>query len=144
MAGSVAIARVPRDINKVREAEIVLTLTCVTDSSAGTLPDTVLAGLGGYLLTEMQPIPGRTPITGIPSIIIDDANGAEIFDSDQIPVDYDQPISGLSGSPAGHYPRMNDVMTLKWVDPNDHATSKNMGDSKDFTLIMRFAQQGRR
>ena len=144
MAGSVAIARVPRDINGVREAELVITFTCVTDSSAGTLPDTELQGLGGYILTELQPIPGETPITGVPSIIIDDANGAEVFDSDQIPVDYDQPISGSSGSPAGHYPRMNDVMTMKWVNPVNHAASMNMGNSKQLTVVMRLEQQGRR
>ena len=137
MAGSVSIARVPRDKGVLREAFITLTLTCVTDSSAGTLPDTTLGNLGGYKLVEVQPIPGATPITTVFALVMDDADGAEVFDSGQVELTDNQPISGEGGSPASHYPRLSEGMVLRWVDPTDHSTDADMDNSKNLTLVLR-------
>jgi len=136
MPGTVAIRRVPRDINKVREAELVITFTCVSDSSAGTLPDTTLQGLGEFNLVYIQPVPGATPATGTFSVIIDDADGAEIFDSDEFEVGDTRPVSGESGSPTGNKPSLTDEMTLKVANPINHQAQANIGNSKQLVIIM--------
>ena len=58
MAGSIVPNRKPRNIGGVRNKEVLVILTCVSDSEAGgTIPDIILENLGEYALDEVQPIP---------------------------------------------------------------------------------------
>lgn len=136
MPGSVAIVRTSKDISKIRQKEVLITLTCVSDSSVGTIPNTALAGLGEYELVSIQPIPGSTPPDASFSVVINDANGAEIFDSDEFEVGDDQPVSGKSGSPTGEIPSLTDEMTLMIAKPIYHHLQADIGDSKDLIIIM--------
>ncbi len=139
MAGSIVITRTPRDINGVREAEVLIKLECTSDAAAGgTIPDQVLAGLGEYALDELLPVPNATVITAAFSAIIIGDNGEEIYDSESIGVSDDAPLDGPTGSATSHPARMDNAPTIKFVQPGSHGVSQNVGSSKKIDLILRF------
>jgi hypothetical protein len=139
MAGSsVTVSRTTRDIAGTRKKEANIALVCVSDNANGTVPNQTLLGLGDYVLTEVKPTPhGVTPPTAAFSLIIVDADGSEIFDSGNIAVGATDIIGGQAGHPAGHYPRMEDSVTVKLVTTADHSVAANLGNTKTVTFDLR-------
>ncbi len=147
MPGTVVITRTSRHIgphqnvdgNKAKE--VILSLLCTSDSADGTIPDTDINGMGDYVLDELQPIPNATVITGSPSVILEDANGMEIYDSLIIAPTDNSVLAGLTGSPSSKSPRCDDDMSIQFVQPGSHTTSQDVGNSKIITFELRFLQK---
>lgn len=136
MPGSVVITSKSKDIGQVFRKEVIKTFTYVSDSSDGTCPNQKLFNMGEYELISIQPIPGSTPPDASFSVVIKDANDAEIFDSDEFEVGDNQPVSGKSGSPTSEIPSLTDEMTLMIAKPIYHSLQADIGDDKDLIIIM--------
>ncbi len=140
MGGSVAFTRKNRIIGGIKNKEVLITLACISDSAAGgTIPDIDLEGLGEHALDEVQPIPdpGADDITAAFDFIIVDADGSEVYDA-AITVADKTRLDGPTGSPTSHPARMDDTMTVKFVQPGDHSTSQDVGSSKKIVMKLRF------
>lgn len=137
MAGSsVTVTRISRDIGGIRKKEVVLTLACVSDDTNGTIPEQALLGLSEYVIKTIRPIPSGTPVTSTFEIRIEDANDKALFLSGTIAVDNSDVIGGHAGSTAGDYPRMDAASAFKIVDPSDHSTIHDVGNSKQLSVII--------
>ena len=149
MAGSsITVSRSNKEIKGDLKKEVILTITCASDDANGTVPNLTLNGMSDYVLAELKPIPdGATPPTAAFSAIIEDSDGAEVFDSGNIvtvaadPIAAKQPIGGHTGHPAGMYPRMEDGMVFKLVTTADHAVAANLGNSKDIVFKARLERK---
>lgn len=141
MAGSsVTVTRTSKDVGHVKNAEVVISLACVSDDTNGLIPNQTFAGLKDYVLTEVQPIPdGVAPLTSAFEIRFEDANGEAVFLSASIAVDSKAPIGGHTT--LGWYPRIDDSNTFKIVDPADHTSTISVGNSKEMDVILRFEKK---
>lgn len=130
MAGSsVTPTRTSRDIDGIRSKEVTISLALVSDDTNGLVPSQALTGLGDYVLTEAKPIPDAVaPFTAAFEVLIEDVNGADLFRSGSIAVDSYAPIGGHEY--LGYYPRIDASATFKLVDPADHTSTINVGNSK--------------
>jgi hypothetical protein len=144
MAGSVTQTRQSNArIVKSIPTEVIVTLVCVSDSSTGLVPSTTLTGLGEYVLTEAWPVPhASTPFTSAFEFSLEDTTTAvNLFLSGSVAVDSLDIIAGNAGTETGGYPRPNTSMTFKIVDPSDHASTLDVGNSKTHTIQLRFESQ---
>lgn len=140
MAGTITPVRSSNFNGTARE--VILTLTCLSDAAAGTIPDYVFRGMQEFVLVQLKPTPhATTPITAAFEAIMVDADGSEVFESGEIATTDTDIIGGNAGHPAGHYPRMDSVMTLKFVTHADHTVAANVGNSKIITLQARFEKK---
>lgn len=140
MAGTVTTTKTVNKINADYSGEIIIDMACVSDSATGLVPDTSLTGLNEYVLTRIKPVPdGSVPFTAAYEVRIEDADGAPAFLSGSIATTGENPILGVD--PAGGYPIMDSTMTLKFVDPADHTSTINVGNSKELVLRLRFEKR---
>jgi hypothetical protein len=136
MAGSsVTVTRTTQDIAGVREKEVVLDFACVSDDTTGLIPEQALTGLSKYIIKTARPIPQATPVTSAFEIRIEDENDKPLFLSGSIAVDNDDIIGGHAGCLSGDFPRLDSASAFKIVDPSDHTTILDVGNSKE--LIVR-------
>jgi hypothetical protein len=144
MAGTVTQTRETNSkIVKGIPTEVIVTLVCVSDSSNGLVPSEALTGLGEYVLTEAWPVPhASTPFTSAFEFSLEDATTAvNLFLSGSVAVDSLDIIAGNAGTTTGGYPRPNANMTFKIVDPADHTSTLNVGNSKTHTIQLRFESE---
>jgi len=122
--------------------EIIVTLACTSDASAGTIPDTNLTGLEKYELKEVVNI---NPASAQPStaylIAIEDADGLRMFTS---PTSRSVTASAAE-STGGHetlgwYPRVDGTITVKFRTAADDGAA-DVGNSKTLTVRLRFERK---
>lgn len=145
MAGSSVTQTRTTNKNKVKgpPTEIIVTLVCVSDSATGLVPSEVIAGLDEYVLTEVWPIAhATTPFTSAFEVRLEDTTtGGRIYLSGSVAVDSKEALAGNAGANQGQIPRAPASMTMKIVDPADHTTPLNVGNTKTHTIKMRFEAQ---
>ena len=141
MAGALTTpTRTSKDIGGVRNAEVHISLACLSDDTNGLVPNQTLTGLGDHVLKDVSPVPDATaPFTAAYEVKIVDENGATIFLSGSIAVDSKAPIGGEAT--LGWYPRMGSSATFSLVDPSDHTSTINVGNEKEVVLNFLFEKK---
>ncbi len=139
MAGSVVQTRTTNP-DKIK-TERIITLACTSDASDGTIPDTTLAGLTSYALTEVLTTPagGATAPETAYRVQVVDANGAQIFLSGSA-----RSLSAAereSGhNTLGYFPSVDNTLTAKIVATGSLAAA-NIGNSNVITVTLRFVKR---
>jgi hypothetical protein len=125
-----------------------VTLACVSDSSAGTVPDQALgssqglSGLVNYNLIEVITNPDSVaPPTTAYRVKIVEASGRKIFIGSARAVG----ASAISESQGGHeylgyYPPIESALTVSIIaDDGDTEAAANVGNSKIFSVVLKFS-----
>jgi len=140
MAGTVTVTRTSNFGGMAREA--IVSLACVSDSSAGTIPNQNINIGADWELREVINInpASAQPTTGY-RIKIVDPNGLKIFFSS---TDRSTTASAVEAN-GGHeyigwYPRIDGQITVSFRDTGD-ASAANVGNSKTFTVKLRFVKK---
>lgn len=146
MAGSSVTKTITSNYRKVkgeRPTEVYVSFLCVSDDSTGLVPSSNIKNFDEYVLTQVVPTPHAvTPFTSAFEVRIEDAvTGGRLFLSGSIAVDSKEMIGGHAGSNDGNYPRMPSSATFKIVDPSDHTSTLNVGNTKTHTIGLRFEKQ---
>ena len=143
MAGAAcSITRSTRQIGGSRKKEVLLWLEFTSDDTTGLCPAQDLLNLNNYVVTEVTPYPDAVaPPTAAYEVRIEDSNDVQAFLSGSIAVDGVDPIGAHVGTTTGNYPRMDAEMVIKIVDPADHATLLNIGNSKTTTILLRLEEK---
>ena len=137
MAGTVVQTRTTNP-GKVK-IERIVTLTCVSDASDGTTPDTTMAGLAGYELREVITTPGTAPPTTAYRVYITSANSGRMFlGSDRSAAGAEERQSGHED--LGYYPAVDGTITLR-VAATANTNAANIGNSKNLVITLRFAKR---
>jgi hypothetical protein len=140
MAGSsVTVTRASNFKGLARE--ILISLACVSDDGAGTIPDQDIAGLDEWELKEVQSI---NPASAQPStaykIKIEDADaGVLLITTDRSVVASAKEFVG-GHETLGWYPRIDGTITVKFRTSADDGAG-NLGNSKTVTLKLRFEKK---
>jgi len=137
MAGTVVQTRTTNP-GKVK-IERIVTLTCVSDSANGTIPDTALAGLSGLELREIITTPGAAPPTTAYRIYITSANAGRMFlGSDRSAAGAEERQSGHED--LGYYPAVDNTLTVR-IAATANTNAANVGNSKNLVVKLRFAKR---
>lgn len=139
MAGSaVAITRESRDIGGAYDKEIKLFFEFTSDDTTGLCPTQDITGMGDYLVTEIVPNPDDTsPPDAAYEVRVENESGEGIILTGSISVSSKTPIGAHLVSPTGNYPRLDDLDTISIVDPADHSTLLDIGNSNVLTIMLR-------
>ena len=137
MAGTVVQTRTTNP-GKVKFERIV-TLTCVSDAAAGTIPDETLAGLSGLELKEIITTPGTAPPTTAYRVYVTSANAGRMFlGSDRSAAGAEERQSGHED--LGYYPAVDNTITVR-VAATANTNAANVGNSKNLVITLRFAKR---
>lgn len=140
MAGTVTQTRSSNYFGRV--AECIVSLACVSDASAGTIPnETVNIGKDWELKEVININPAADQPTTAYRIKIVDTNGVKAYFS---PTDRSITASAVESS-GGHehigwYPRIDGAVTVSFRDSGDTGAA-NVGNSKSFTVKLRFEKK---
>jgi hypothetical protein len=144
MAGTVTQTR-SSDVRKQkgkRPSQVLVTLACVSDSSTGLVPSETLSGLSDLVFIQGQPLPDAVaPPTAAYKIRIDDADGNKRFLSAELALGAGAVDLFPGVGPGGNYPRMDEDMVFRLVDPVDDISTINIGNSKEVSFDLRFERR---
>ena len=141
MPGSVTVTQNSNFVGEARE--LLITLACVSDASAGTIPDQDLKGLTEWNLIEIQNInPAADHATTTYKVKIVDADGGTLFihSGDRSIVASAKEYTG-GHEHLGWYPRIDGTITVKFRNSDDDAAA-GIGNSKALTIKLRFEKKG--
>ena len=140
MAGSsVTVTRASNFTGMVRE--LLISLACVSDDGAGTIPDQDIAGLTEWELKEVQNInPAAAHPTTAYKVKIEDSDaGVLLITTDRSVVASKKEFTG-GHEQLGWYPRIDGTITVKFRNSADDAAA-NVGNSKTVNIKLRFEKK---
>lgn len=146
MAGSVAVTYAPSQymIGAGGAKEVIVSLTCVSDAAAGTVPSQALTGLTAYVLSKILTEPGASvPTTAYRVKIVGTTSGRKLFIGTARAVG----ASAIAQKEGGHeysgeYPDIYEGITVSLI-ADDGATEAavNMGNSKNLVVKLVFVKK---
>ena len=137
MAGTVVQTRTTNP-GKVK-IERIVTLTCVSDDSDGTIPDSTLINLSGFELREIITTPGATEPTTAYRVYITSANGGSMFlGSARSTTGVEERQSGHED--LGYYPAVDNTLTVR-IAAAANTNAANVGNSKELVVTLRFVKR---
>ena len=121
--------------------EVLISLACVSDDAAGTIPDEDIAGMQEWELKEVQNVnPAASQPTTAYKIKIEDSEAGVIFlSTDRSVVASAKEFTG-GHETLGWYPRVDGTITVKFRNSADDAAA-DVGNSKTVTLRLRFEKK---
>ena len=139
MAGTVTVTQTSNFTGLARE--MMISLACVSDASAGTIPDQDLVGYDQWELKEVQNInPASAQPTTTYKIKIVDADAGELLKTtDRSVVASAKEFTG-GHETLGWYPRVDGTITVKFRNSADDAAA-NVRNSKTVTVKLRFEKK---